>query len=197
MVQCVLAIVSTSLIALFYERTRRQTLHRLVESDAKLRLSNRELAAAERESNMHAEQAEAASRAKSEFLANMSHELRTPLNHVIGFTELVLDDAGPVLSSMQKESLTDSLNSARHLLSLINDILDTARVEAGKVELERGEVDLADLLVGRPAQVESGAVQSSFERREVQPARGDDRVAGAHVRSRGRARRLQRRSRRA
>ena len=75
----------------------------------------------------------------------MSHELRTPLNHVIGFTELVLDDAGPGLSPIHRESLADALGSARRLLSLINDVLDTARVESGKLELEPGEVALAEL----------------------------------------------------
>jgi signal transduction histidine kinase len=145
-IQCALAIVSITLIALFYEKTRRQTLDRLIESENKLRLSNQELAAAERESTLHALQAEEASGAKEEFLANMSHELRTPLNHVIGFTELVLDDAGAVLTPQQKESLGDALGSARHLLCLINDVLDTAEGESGSVELARADTDIAALL---------------------------------------------------
>jgi len=90
--------------------------------------------------------AEAANRAKSEFLANMSHELRTPLNHIIGFTELVVDEHCGELNEDQKDYLNDVLQSSRHLLSLINDILDLSKIEAGKLELECSEVDIKDLL---------------------------------------------------
>jgi len=78
---------------------------------------------------------EYASRMKSEFLANMSHELRTPLNGIIGFTEFLIDEKPGPLRPKQKEYLSDVLNSARHLLQLINDVLDLAKVEAGKMEL--------------------------------------------------------------
>ncbi|MEW6307051.1 MAG: PAS domain S-box protein [Verrucomicrobiota bacterium] len=76
-----------------------------------------------------------ANRMKSEFLANMSHELRTPLNGIIGFTEFLIDEKPGPLRPKQKEYLSDVLNSARHLLQLINDVLDLAKVEAGKMEL--------------------------------------------------------------
>jgi signal transduction histidine kinase len=72
---------------------------------------------------------------KSEFLANMSHELRTPLNGIIGFTEFLIDEKPGPLRPKQQEYLSDVLNSARHLLQLINDVLDLAKVEAGKMEL--------------------------------------------------------------
>jgi signal transduction histidine kinase len=78
---------------------------------------------------------EYASRMKSEFLANMSHELRTPLNGIIGFTEFLIDEKPGPLRPKQQEYLSDVLNSARHLLQLINDVLDLAKVEAGKIEL--------------------------------------------------------------
>lgn len=87
-----------------------------------------------------------ASRAKSEFIANVSHELRTPLNHIIGFTEMVADKKVGALSETQEEYLNDVLNSSRHLLSLINDILDLSKVEAGKLDLKFGEVRLRELL---------------------------------------------------
>jgi len=90
--------------------------------------------------------AEIANRAKSEFLANMSHELRTPLNHILGFTELVVDQNVGELNETQEEYLNDVLQSSNHLLSLINDILDLSKVESGKMELELSEFVLKDFL---------------------------------------------------
>jgi PAS domain S-box-containing protein len=90
--------------------------------------------------------AEASNRSKSDFLANMSHELRTPLNHILGFTELVVDKNFGDLNETQEEYLNDVLGSSRHLLSLINDILDLSKVEAGKFVLEPTVVDTESLL---------------------------------------------------
>jgi len=92
------------------------------------------------------EAAEDASRAKSSFLANMSHELRTPLNAIIGFTRLVMRRAKDVLPLKQFENLEKILASSEHLLSLINSILDLAKVEAGRMEVKPSDFALEPVL---------------------------------------------------
>jgi signal transduction histidine kinase len=89
------------------------------------------------------QQLEAASRHKSEFLANMSHELRTPLNSVIGFSEVLRDRMFGELNAKQAQYVDVILTSGRHLLSLINDILDLSKIEAGRLELETATFDLS------------------------------------------------------
>jgi signal transduction histidine kinase len=79
-------------------------------------------------------QLQVASEAKNQFMGNMSHELRTPLNCIIGFTELIADGKVGPLTAKQKEYLEDILNSSKHLLQLINDVLDLTKVEAGKMK---------------------------------------------------------------
>ncbi len=129
------------LVTYGYESVRERYRVEVKEKQRMLEEEKAKLLAAKQE-------AEQASLAKSQFLANMSHELRTPLNAVIGFTELLANrDAGEITPT-QQEYLTNVLQSSRHLLSLINDILDLAKVEAGRMELELSEVNLRGLLDG-------------------------------------------------
>src|SRR4030095_16952656 len=95
-----------------------------------------------REIELKSRELEAASRHKSEFLANMSHELRTPLNAIIGFSEVLSERLFGELNAKQDEYLKDIHASGQHLLSLINDILDLSKIEAGQMETELSDFDL-------------------------------------------------------
>jgi signal transduction histidine kinase len=123
---------------------------RLQESYAgleeKVEERTRELEKALAELDEKGRQLEAASRHKSEFLANMSHELRTPLNAIIGFSQVLRERMFGELNEKQEEYLDDILSSGNHLLSLIDDILDLSKVEAGQVELEIAPFSLREAL---------------------------------------------------
>jgi len=85
-------------------------------------------------------------RLKSQFLANMSHELRTPLNSIIGFSRVIIKGIDGPVTELQQQDLTAIYNSGQHLLALINDILDLAKIEAGKMELAFDEVNMSDVI---------------------------------------------------
>jgi signal transduction histidine kinase len=102
-----------------------------------------EIRAAERRLREARSQAEAANHSKSEFLANMSHELRTPLNAIIGFSEIISQELfGPIGNDKYLEYIKDVHSSSLHLLSIINDVLDMSKIEAGKLELAKQAVGL-------------------------------------------------------
>ena len=107
---------------------------------------NDELTIRRQEAEEARTRADEASRAKSGFLANMSHELRTPLTAVIGFSDILADGMAGPITDEQKDLVQDISTSGRHLLSVINDILDMSKVEAGKMELEAAEFDLEHLI---------------------------------------------------
>ncbi|MGE4495367.1 MAG: sensor histidine kinase, partial [Methanosarcina sp.] len=99
------------------------------------------------ENLLHEKQmAEFANRTKSEFLANMSHELRTPLNSIIGFSDMLYEQAYGELNQKQLRAISNISNSGKHLLNLINGILDLSKIEANKMELDYKEFELASSL---------------------------------------------------
>jgi signal transduction histidine kinase len=121
-----------------------------------VRLSSRSSALAKANVELAARSAEAeqANNAKSQFLATMSHELRTPLNAIIGFADLMHDGRLGAVSEQHRESLDDIRGSARHLLDLINEVLDLARIESGRIMLDIQSID--------PVDVVSSAVDSLY-----------------------------------
>ena len=106
---------------------------------------------------------ETASRHKSEFLANMSHELRTPLNAIIGFSQVLRDGLFGEVNAKQEEYLEDILTSGHHLLSLINDVLDLSKVEAGQVQLELAPFSIEDALERGVSMVREQATRNGVQ----------------------------------
>jgi signal transduction histidine kinase len=109
--------------------------------------------------------AEAANVAKSEFLANMSHELRTPLNAIIGFSDVLSEQIYGPLNESQHGCVTDVLESGQHLLSLVNDILDLAKIESGTMDMDWSDVDLTALVVRLAEMSRERAVRQGIQLR--------------------------------
>jgi signal transduction histidine kinase len=104
-----------------------------------------------------------ASRAKSEFLANMSHELRTPMNAILGFTEMLRDGLYGEVPEGLKEPLDDIQTNGRHLLGLINDVLDLSKIEAGRMDLALGDYSVGDVVESVRVSLRSLAVERGLE----------------------------------
>ena len=158
-----------------------QARDRLEQQAADLSVLARKLDQARREAEEARGLAEAASRAKSEFLAHMSHELRTPLNAILGFSEIMDQEYfGPLGSPRYTEYNRNVLDSARHLLSLINDILDLSKIEAGRYELEEEQVDLSRIVEPVVRLVRERALRKDLSlRSEIEPLpiiMGDERA---------------------
>src|SRR5947209_931606 len=108
------------------------------------------------------EQLQQASKAKSDFLANMSHELRTPMNAILGFVEMVLDEIYGDVPAHLKEPLTDIQTNGKHLLRLINDVLDLSKIEAGRMELVLGEYSVQDVVETVRSSLQSLALEKGL-----------------------------------
>lgn len=120
----------------------------------------------EQELKLARDQALEANRAKSSFLANMSHELRTPLNAIIGYSEMLTEDAQEDGRIQMAEDLIKIHDSGTHLLTLISDILDLSKIEAGKIELVNEEIDIAGLMEDIKTTIEPLALQNNNEFRQ-------------------------------
>ncbi|HUO22658.1 MAG TPA: ATP-binding protein [Caulobacteraceae bacterium] len=128
------------------EQTRKLNEEALQKAVTSLKASQEQLAELARKYEAEKVRAESANKAKSEFLANMSHELRTPLNAINGFSEIMVGELfGPLGDARYKEYAGDILSSGQHLLSVINDILDMSKIEAGKMTLRFERIDLQEV----------------------------------------------------
>jgi signal transduction histidine kinase len=135
-------------------------MNRMSEDLGRLVEEQREAATALRQLNARLEQA---SRAKSEFLANMSHELRTPMNAILGFTEMLRDGLYGEVPDELKEPLDDIQINGRHLLGLINDVLDLSKIEAGRMDLALEEYAVQDVVDSVRASLRSLAVERGLD----------------------------------
>jgi len=140
------------------------------ELAARLSATSRELARLDAEQRRAAQELvalnaklEQASKAKSEFLANMSHELRTPLNAILGFTEMLADGLYGPVPPQHKEPLADIQTNGRHLLRLINDVLDLSKIEAGRMELAIEEYSAQEVVTMVRASLRSLAEEKGLE----------------------------------
>jgi len=152
-------------------------LFRIFASQAAVAIENAQLFREVEEANR---QLALASRHKSEFLANMSHELRTPLNAILGFTELIIDGVYGEAPEALRESIEDIHTNGRHLLKLINDVLDLSTIEAGRMQLRLSEYSVQELIASVVSSTRSLAAEKQLEldslvEEGLPPALGDSK----------------------
>lgn len=135
----------------------------LKETNKKLSLNIEVRKQTEQELIKIKEVAENANKAKSEFLASMSHELRTPLNAILGFAQLLEMDSTKPLDELQQSAVTDIIQGGKHLLTLINDVLDLAKIEAGKSELVIKNIKITDIIDQSFTFIESIAADNNIK----------------------------------
>ena len=123
---------------------------------------------------------EIANKHKSEFLANMSHELRTPLNAILGYTELILDKIYGDVPEKIEEVLERVEQNGRHLLRLINDVLDLSKIEAGQLTLSLNEYSMEEVVQTVSASVEGLAAEKNLEVESHAPHGSDQRARGTN-----------------
>jgi signal transduction histidine kinase len=169
----------TAIVSVLHDLTKAVENERLAGELSKLnenlenriRTATEELEERNRQLEWQRQELERAYRLKSQFLASMSHELRTPINALLGYTSLMLDHIYGELNVRQEEALARMYTASQHLLELVNDILDLAKIEAGKMPVHVEPVDLADLIAELAETIEPMMRQKGLEYRvEVDPA---------------------------
>ena len=197
-----------AIVSVLHDLTKQVENERLYEAlkrlnselEQRIREATADLAEQNARLQWQSQEVERANKLKSEFLASMSHELRTPINALIGYSALLLDGVLGEVNSKQSDALTRGRAAAEHLLALINDILDLAKIEAGKMPLHLEEISLRDIILEvtqqiepmvrkkqldfsidvadrlsadlhRPNEGQTGAAQPAVERREVHQPR--------------------------
>jgi signal transduction histidine kinase len=145
-IQLLTTLASQAVIAIENSRLYEELWQAARQLEARVEERTRELHAANLELEEARHHAEKASGHKTEFLANMSHELRTPLNAILGFSELLTDEKFGPLNEKQQRYVGNVFSSGRHLLNLINDLLDLSKVEAGKMTIHREQLSLREAL---------------------------------------------------
>ena len=151
-----------AIVSVLHDLTKEVEIERLYETlktlnselEERIRLATADLAEQNARLQWQSQEVERANRLKSEFLASMSHELRTPINALIGYSALLIDGVLGEINDRQRDALRRGRAAAEHLLALINDILDLAKLEAGKMPLHLEEVELRDVIAEVSQQIE-------------------------------------------
>ncbi|AQS41501.1 MAG: PAS domain S-box-containing protein [Candidatus Tokpelaia hoelldobleri] len=163
------------------ERKNDFTIKSLRQAHFDQEIRNKEISKLNNRLKIEKDRAETANQAKSEFLANMSHELRTPLNAIIGFSQMMSENTfGPLGSERYSEYVQDIHNSGTHLLTLINDILDMSKIEAGRFTVERKAMDIepviSEALRTVALQAEEKNIKLETDIASPMPAEADNRA---------------------